>query len=439
MCGVGVWGPGEQRLWGWGVSGLLLPAVPGLGPALWLLGLSRGGCGVPALPGTLLGALLSPAPSAHRGEELRLGTAVSGTGGCWGCWPWSRELAVPWVSKKGAERRGAGALPGNCLIRSIRSKWGARRGWGKERGAKGVASKRSGVWDGAGAAKSPAGLHPAGRAGTQQWSSHRYGNTAPSRAKGRGAARNRPRAQHPREGALGGLGGSTQHPGALPLSRAARRGPDGSRGRDRAAAGGAAGAAPAPRQTHPEDDGHRLLLRGPRGGRVVQGAGPARPGGHEGCGCEEDGPGPGWVCTVLPRLLPRHHGGRERSVCGGKLVQDPAGLRGRSAHQLLRKCCHEVKATAEPPCPGCRAGSAHQQDRAGLLRVPSGHPVPCLGAALGSDLAPGAGCQLLLRPPEPQAGGCPVRGHRLELLPVLEGKPAVRGGSRGCPRSPCAA
>lgn len=113
------------------------------------------------------------------------------------------------------------------------------------------------------------------------------------------------------------------------------------------------------------------------------------------------------------------------------------GLRGRSAHQLLCKCCREVKATAEPPCPGCRAGSAHQQDRAGLLRVPSGHPVPCLGAALGSgecpehgqrlaeggvglgapghscsppilllcpDLAPGAGCQLLLRPPEPQVG-----------------------------------
>lgn len=195
-----------------------------------LLGLSRGGCGVLALPGTLLGALLSPAPSAHRGEELRvqtvpgragLGAAVSGTGeGCWGCWPWSRELAVPWVSKKGAETQGAGDLPGNCLIRSIRSKWGARKGWGKERGgAKGVASKRSGVWDGAGAAKSPAGLHPAGRAGTQQQSSHRYGNKAPSRAKGQGAARTRPRAAASRgkeQPKASGAGAAPSTPGPCP-------------------------------------------------------------------------------------------------------------------------------------------------------------------------------------------------------------------------------
>lgn len=290
------------------------------------LGQSRGGCGVPALPGTLLGALLSPAPSAHRGEELRLGAAVSGTGGCWGCWPWSRELAVPWVSKKGAERQGAGALPGNCLIRSIRSKWGARRGWGKERGAKGVASKRSGVWDGAGAAKSPAGLHPAGRAGTQQRSSHRYGNTAPSRAKGRGAARTRPRAQHPREGALGGLRGSTQHPGALPLSRAARRGPDGSRGRDRAAAGGAAGAAPAPHQTHPEDDGHRLLLRGEcrHGGPGAHGT----DSGTQPLTHLPQGPVVGGWYKVLDRLVP----GATKAVAVKKMVLDqvsasPGGTR----------------------------------------------------------------------------------------------------------------
>ncbi|XP_040408086.1 protein Mpv17 isoform X1 [Cygnus olor] len=237
--------------------------------------------------------------------------------------------------------------------------------------------------------------------------------------------------------------GSTQ-PGApgpcpaLPLSRAGRRGPHGSRRRDRAAAGRAAGAARAPRRTHPEDGGDRLLLRGPRCGWMVQGAGPARPGGHKSRGCEEDGPGPGRVCTVLPRLLPRHHRSRERSVCGGKLVQDPAGLRGCPAHQLLCKCWREVKAASLPPSPGRCAGSAHQRGgRAGLLRVPSGHPVPCLGAAMGSDLATGADCQLLLRPSEPQAGSCPVRGHCLELLPLLESKSGVRGEavSRGCSHS----
>lgn len=168
-------------------------------------------------PGMLPGALLSPAPSARQGEELRVQTvpgraglraAVSGAGeGCWGCWGWGRELAVPWVSKKGAETQGAGDLPGNCLARSIRSKWGAHKGWGKERGAKGVASKRSRVWDRAGAAKSPAGLHPAERAGTQQRSSHRYGNKARGRASGRGAARTRPRASHRAGRRWGGQGG----------------------------------------------------------------------------------------------------------------------------------------------------------------------------------------------------------------------------------------
>lgn len=118
------------------------------------------------------------------------------------------------------------------------------------------------------------------------------------------------------------------------------------------------------------------------------------------------------------------------------------GLRGCPAHQLLCKCWREVKATSVPPSPGCRAGSAHQRgSRAGLLRVPSGHPVPCLRAAVGSgecpehgqrlaegvvglvapghgcspplllllcpDLATGADCQLLLRPSEPQVGAQP--------------------------------
>lgn len=134
------------------------------------------------------------------------------------------------------------------------------------------------------------------------------------------------------------------------------------------------------------------------------------------------------------------------------------GLRGRPAHQLLCKCWREVKATAAPPCPGCRAGSAHQQDRAGLLRVPSGHHVPCLGAALGSgecpehgqrlaevgvglgapdhgcsppllllspDLATGAGCQLLLRPPEPQVGAQPRPQLRVPAAAAVDPVPSA--------------
>lgn len=146
------------------------------------------------------------------------------------------------------------------------------------------------------------------------------------------------------------------------------------------------------------------------------------------------------------------------SLCPLTASLSSPGLRGRPAHQLLCKCWREVKATAAPPCPGCRAGSAHQQDRAGLLRVPSGHPVPCLGAALGSgecpehgqrlaevgvglgapdhgcsppllllspDLATGAGCQLLLRPPEPQVGAQPRPQLRVPAAAAVDPVPSA--------------
>ncbi|XP_068792693.1 protein Mpv17 isoform X4 [Struthio camelus] len=54
-------------------------------------------------------------------------------------------------------------------------------------------------------------------------------------------------------------------------------------------------------------------------------------------------------------------------------------------------------------------------------------PCACVSAPRVPDLATGANCKLLLRPSEPQAGCCPVRGHCLELLPLLESKSDVRG------------
>ncbi|XP_064911524.1 protein Mpv17 isoform X1 [Columba livia] len=71
-----------------------------------------------------------------------------------------------------------------------------------------------------------------------------------------------------------------------------RRGPHGSWGRDRAAAGGAAGAARAPGAADTQDDGDRLLLRGPCRGQLVQDPGSAHPGVLQSCGSEEGGPGP---------------------------------------------------------------------------------------------------------------------------------------------------
>ncbi|XP_074676557.1 mitochondrial inner membrane protein Mpv17 isoform X1 [Strix aluco] len=91
---------------------------------------------------------------------------------------------------------------------------------------------------------------------------------------------------------------------------------------------------------------------------------------------------------MFPRLLPRRHGGDERSVSAGELVQDPAGLHRRAADQLLH-------------------------------------------------LATSANRKLLLRAPAAQAGRRPVCCHRLELLPLLESKSDVRWKS--CPLPACPA
>lgn len=89
---------------------------------------------------------------------------------------------------------------------------------------------------------------------------------------------------------------------------------------------------------------------------------------------------------MLPRLLPRHHGGRERSVCGGKLVQDPAGMCKQHAAGTPSGCsaCGGAPAPLPPSaaCPQrCRCAPALMawataplfpwaQPRAGSCRCP---------------------------------------------------------------------
>ncbi|XP_074847676.1 mitochondrial inner membrane protein Mpv17 isoform X2 [Carettochelys insculpta] len=121
----------------------------------------------------------------------------------------------------------------------------------------------------------------------------------------------------------------------------------------------------------------QILTAGPRGGGLVPAPGSTDPGKQQDGGFEEDDAGPGGVCTWLPRLLLGHRRGGQWSVCRGELGQDPTGLPGRSAHQLL-------------------------------------------------PLASRADGQLLLHPPELQAGRGTGRRCCLELLPLLEGQRAVR-------------
>lgn len=219
----------------------------------------------------------------------------------------------------------------------------------------------------------------------------------------------------PREGAAEGLGGrgSTQHPGALPLSRAARRGPHGSRGRDRAAAGGAAGAARAPRQTHPEDGGHRLLLRGEcrDGGLGAHGT----DSGTQPLTRLPQGPVVGGWYKVLDRLVP----GATKAVAVKKMVLDqvsasPAGTRaaglrrdGASACPGLPPCCRSPSSVQRTPG---RGSSAQLQSLGSLL-----YPFPC-------------GCPELPCPhPEPGTGGWAVLSPASLLCPALGRGPGGPG------------
>ncbi|XP_046770877.1 protein Mpv17 isoform X25 [Gallus gallus] len=111
----------------------------------------------------------------------------------------------------------------------------------------------------------------------------------------------------------------------------------------------------------------QALTAGPRCGRVVQDPGPAHPRGHKSSGREEDGAGSGRLCTVFSRLLPRHHRGGERAVGGAELGQDPAGLRGRSAHQLLCwPSCSVLPLSGTATCPGKQTGC----EGGAVLQVP---------------------------------------------------------------------
>ncbi|XP_038607173.1 protein Mpv17 isoform X2 [Tachyglossus aculeatus] len=171
---------------------------------------------------------------------------------------------------------------------------------------------------------------------------------------------------------LGGLAQSSDH------RRGSRRVPDG-RGRCHlTAAGGEEGSAGPP--TLP--DGHHgfagLWLCGSRGGWLVPGLGRPRPGKYQGDRIEEDVGGSGGLCPMFPGLLLASGRCTQWPLGPRQLGQAAAGLYGRPHHQLLYLACCAVS-------------------------------------------------QLLFHPPPLQIGRRPVRGCHLELLPVLEGAPALSG------------
>lgn len=112
----------------------------------------------------------------------------------------------------------------------------------------------------------------------------------------------------------------------------------------------------------------------------------------------------GSLCTVFPWLLPCHHGGHERAVGGGELVQDPAGT-----------CCVP------------RAAWGRQRPR-------------CLGSS--SRCSGTAGCSCLWSCPDPPLSNttsaspalpspsCPSPAHSSAVL----WDPTHRAGSAGAPR-----
>ncbi|XP_074847677.1 mitochondrial inner membrane protein Mpv17 isoform X3 [Carettochelys insculpta] len=130
----------------------------------------------------------------------------------------------------------------------------------------------------------------------------------------------------------------------------------------------------------------QILTAGPRGGGLVPAPGSTDPGKQQDGGFEEDDAGPGGVCTWLPRLLLGHRRGGQWSVCRGELGQDPTGLPGRSAHQLLRWPWYRSSLLSGTPTSPGRPTRREAAPRRAPQR-PWGSPSPRLPTAVGQPLA----------------------------------------------------
>ncbi|XP_075271259.1 mitochondrial inner membrane protein Mpv17 isoform X1 [Opisthocomus hoazin] len=199
--------------------------------------------------------------------------------------------------------------------------------------------------------------------------------------------------------------------GALPGSRPAEEAGEAARGQPRALMGAGDVAA--------QQLVERRGLRGHHGPRTLK---------MVAMGVCFVGPVVGGWYRILDRLVP----GATKVVAVKKMVLDQGGfapcflgcflaitgaMNGLSAEENWSKIRQllETSAEAESACPERLRGRAADE----LLH-----------------LAAGADRKLLLRAPAAQAGRRPVRRHRLELLPLLEGESAVRGS--GVPRLPAA-
>lgn len=158
------------------------------------------------------------------------------------------------------------------------------------------------------------------------------------------------------------------------------------------------------------------------------------------CGLSSTGPaalGPssslaGGLCTVFPWLLPRHHGGDERAVGEGELVQDPAGtccfpraVRGRGRPGRLGSSSRGAGAAGcsrlwSCPCPSAAPSQLQLCAPSSAIMLPSSRPGPQLPCAPG----PQAQSWLCGHPTATVGGVCPTAvGHGAALC--------LAGGTQG--------
>ncbi|XP_040524207.1 protein Mpv17 isoform X14 [Gallus gallus] len=318
------------------------------------------------------------------------------------------------VLKKGAEAWGLEHCLGN---QSAGSEHGARKGWGTERRAKGVASKRSGGQDGAGAARDLLSCIPP-RAWARSSILHTDMETLLRAVPT--ARRNRERSWHrARDGTTGDqlLVGLGQDPHPVPAALLSSV----------LVAGALMGAGDVIAQQLVEQRG----LRGHHSQRTLK---------MMAIGFCFVGPVVGGWYRILDRLIP----GATKAVAVKKMVLDQGAfapcflgcflaitgaVNGLSVEQNWAKI-QQSRLLLPPHCwGGVMTAMGHRAATAGPdpgLRGRSAHQLLYLAA--------GADRQLLLRPSGPQVGRRAVCCHCLELLPVLESKQAVRG--EPCSRCP---